>query len=87
MECRTIACYLRGIWRRLEPLERIYGHFSSVDPSGRFAGVPSFGKPLYSEKTVHSATHKSAHGPHRRDVTHILCKVSCFFFIEILSFS
>ena len=23
--------------------------------------------------------HKSAHGPHRRDVTHILFKVSCFF--------
>ena len=22
--------------------------------------------------------HKSAHGPHRRDVTQILCKVSCF---------
>ena len=22
--------------------------------------------------------HKSAHGSHRRDVTHILCKVSCF---------
>ena len=31
--------------------------------------------------------HKSARGPHRRDVTHILSKVSCFFFIEILSFS
>ena len=30
--------------------------------------------------------HKSAHGPHRRDVTYVLCKVSCFF-IEILSFS
>ena len=24
--------------------------------------------------------HKSAHGPYRRDVTHILCKVSCIFF-------
>ena len=31
--------------------------------------------------------HKSAHGTHRRDVTHTLSiKVSCFF-IEILSFS
>ena len=30
--------------------------------------------------------HKSAHGIHRRDVTHTLSKVSCFF-IEILSFS
>ena len=24
--------------------------------------------------------HKSAHGPHRRDVTYVLCKVSCFFY-------
>ena len=30
--------------------------------------------------------HKSARGPHRRDVTHILSKVNCFF-IEIVSFS
>ena len=26
--------------------------------------------------------HKLAHGPHRRDVTHILCKVSCFSFLN-----
>ena len=25
----------------------------------------------------HKKGHKSAHRPHRRDVTHILCKVSC----------
>ena len=31
--------------------------------------------------------HKSAHGPHRRDLTHTLCKVTELFFIEILSFS
>ena len=31
--------------RNLEPLERIYGRFPSVDPSGRFAGVPNLGKP------------------------------------------
>ena len=31
--------------------------------------------------------HKSARGLHRSDVTHILSKVSCFFFIETLSFS
>ena len=76
-----------GIWRRLEQLERIYGRFPSVDQSSRFAGVPNLGKPLYREKTVHIKTHKSARGPHRRDVTHILSKVSCFFFIEILPFS
>ena len=46
MESRTIVCYLGGIWRRLEPLERIYGRFPSVDPSGRFAGVLNLGKPL-----------------------------------------
>ena len=38
MESRTIACFLDGIWRRLEPLERIYGRFPSMDPSGRFPG-------------------------------------------------
>ena len=31
--------------------------------------------------------HKSARGLHRSDVTHILSKVSGFFFIETLSFS
>ena len=45
MESRTIVCYLGGICRRLEPLERIYGRFPSVDPSGRFAGVLNLGKP------------------------------------------
>ena len=49
-ESRTIVCYLGGIWRRLEPLERIYRHFPSVDPSGRFAGLPNLGKPLYIKK-------------------------------------
>ena len=34
-------CYLGGIWRRLELLERIYGRFPSVGQSGRFAGVPN----------------------------------------------
>ena len=53
-------CYLGGIWRRLEQLERIYGRFPSVDLSGRFAGVPNLGKPLYREKTVHIKTHKTA---------------------------
>ena len=42
---RTIVCYLGGVWRPLESLERIYGGFPSVDPSGRFAGVPNLGKP------------------------------------------
>ena len=31
--------------------------------------------------------HKSAHGLHRRDLTHTFCKVAELFFIEILSFS
>ena len=43
MERRTIVCYLGGIWRRLEQLERIYGRFPSVNQSGRFAGVPNLG--------------------------------------------
>ena len=60
MESRTIVCYLGGIWRRLEPLERIYGRFLSVDPSDRCAGVSSLGKPLYREKTVYLKTHKTA---------------------------
>ena len=33
---------------------------------------------MYREKTVYITTHKSARGPRRRDVTHILSKVSCF---------
>ena len=55
MEKRTIMCYLGGIWRGLEQLERIYSRFPSVDQSGRFAGV--LGKPLYIEKTVYVKTH------------------------------
>ena len=65
-----------AIWR-LQQLERIYGRFPSVDQLGRFAGVPSLGKPLYREKTFYIKAingHKSARGPHGRDVTHILNK-------------
>ena len=60
MKSRTIVCYLGGICRRLEPLERIYGRFPSVDPWRCFAGVPNLGKPLYREKTVCPKTHKTA---------------------------
>ena len=60
METDTVVCYLGGIWRRLEQLERIYGRFPSVDMSGRFAGVPNRGKPLYRKKTVYIKTHKTA---------------------------
>ena len=42
--------YIGGIWRRLEPLERIYGRFPSVDPSGRFAGVPNLQVNLYIDR-------------------------------------
>ena len=59
-ESRTIVCYLGGIWKRLEPLERIYGRFLLVNLSGRFAGVPNLGKPLYRKKTVSLKTHKTA---------------------------
>ena len=45
IERRTLECYFGGIWRQLEPLERIYSCFPSVDPLGRFAGIPSLGKP------------------------------------------
>ena len=44
----------------MEPLERIYGRFPSVDQLNRFAGVPSLGKPLYREKKFHIKTHKRA---------------------------
>ena len=50
MESRTIVCYLGGVWRRLEPLERMYGRIPSVDPSGRFTGVPNLGKPYIKRK-------------------------------------
>ena len=66
----------------MEPLERIYSRFLSVDPTGLFAGVPNLGKPFIERENrlQHNAFsgHKSAHGPQRRDVTHILDKVSCF---------
>ena len=35
-------------------------------------------KRLYREKTAYIKTHETARGPHRRDVTHILSKVSGF---------
>ena len=60
MERRTIVCYLGGIWRRLEQLERISGRFPSVDQSSLFAGVANLGKPLYREKTVYVKTHRTA---------------------------
>ena len=60
MESITVVCYLDGIWRRLELLERIYGRFPSVDPSGRFAGVPNLGKPLSESEPRFSTTHKTA---------------------------
>ena len=41
----SCVIYLGRIWRQLEPLERIYSCFPSVDPLGRFAGVPNLGKP------------------------------------------
>ena len=54
MESRAIVCYLGRIWRRLDPLERIYGRFPLVDPSGRFAGVLSLGKPyIENENRLH----------------------------------
>ena len=37
--------YLGGTWRRLEPLERIYNRF------------PSLESPIYREKTVYSMNH------------------------------
>ena len=45
MESRTLVCYLGRIWRRLEPLERIYSCFPLVDLSCHFAEVPNLGKP------------------------------------------
>ena len=85
-----LPCYLGGIWRRLEPLERIYGRFPSVDPSGRFAGVFNLGKPYIDRENRLQYNplngHKSAHGPHRRDVTSILCKVISDNLTEMIGF-
>ena len=48
MESKIIVCYLGGIWGQL-------------DLSGRFAGVPSLGKPLRErERAVYGTTHKTA---------------------------
>ena len=64
MERRTIVCYLGGIWRRLEQLERISDRFPLVDQSSHFAGVLNLGKPLYREKTIYIKTSKTAiNGP------------------------
>ena len=52
-------CYLSGIWWQLEPLERIYGHFPSVDPSGRFE-IPNLVILIYRVKNVYNTTHKKA---------------------------
>ena len=62
MESRTIVCYLGGIWRQLEPLERIYSPFPLVDPSGRFDSLesPALVNLYQREKTVYSTTHKTA---------------------------
>ena len=34
--------------------------FPSVDPSGRFAGIPNLVNLIYREKTVYNTTHKKA---------------------------
>ena len=78
-------CYLGGIWRRLEQLEGIYGRFLLVDPRAASLECPTFRREHRLHKNPENG-HKSARGPHRRDVRHILRKLSCFF-IEILSFS
>ena len=72
--------------RNLKAIEAVGANlrpFSLGGSVGQLRESPNLGEPLYGEKTVYSTTHKLAHGPHRRDVTHILCKISCFF-IEIL---
>ena len=74
MESRTIVCYLGGIWRRLEPLGRIYGRFlRRIRRSLRWRPQR---KPVTLQKKKNG--NRSAHGPHRRDVTHSVSKVSCF---------
>ena len=55
MERRTIVCYLGGIWRRLEQLERIYGSFPLVDQRAASLECPTF-----REKTVYIKAHKTA---------------------------
>ena len=81
MESRTIWC-VYGIWRWLETMEQFTAVFLRWIRIVRFAGVPNLGKAyIERENRVQynpQNHHKSAHGPHRRDVTHILCKVSCF---------
>ena len=47
----------------------IYGRFRGWTVNGFLC--------IFINRSVYSTTYKSAHGPHSRDETHILCKVSC----------
>ena len=51
-------CYLSGIWWQLEPLERIYGRFPSVNPSAGSLESLNLVDLIYREKTVYNTTHK-----------------------------
>ena len=75
MESRTIWC-VYGIWRWLETMEQFTAVFLRWIRIVRFAGVPNLGKAyIERENRVQynpQNHHKSAHGPHRRDVTHFM---------------
>ena len=61
----------------------IYGRFMGFYVNGFLSISVYKGKPLYREKTAYIKTHKTAinrhGGPHKKDVTHILSKVSFFY--------
>ena len=78
MENTTVLWDIGRIWRRLEPLERIYGCFPLADPIDCFAPVPNLGNLLYRFQQHPLNGHKLAWKPHRKEETHNLSKVSRF---------
>ena len=62
MERRTLVCYIPT--QNLEAigaLKRIYSCFPSVDPLGRFAGVPNLSKPVSVKRRLRTAMLAHAH--------------------------
>ena len=53
----TISRGPRGVLRRSEPLEGIYGRFSSVDPVAVRARVPHLGKVYIEKKPLEPKLH------------------------------
>ena len=56
----AISRGLRGVLRRSEPLEGIYGRFPSVDPVAFRARVPYLGKVYLEKKPLEPKLHYTA---------------------------